>query len=274
MPSPSITLNNGVEIPQLGFGTWQVSAAEVEGVVSQALEAGYRHVDTAQMYGNEAGVGAAVRASGLPREEVFVTSKLSNSAHGDAMAAFDRTMDALGLEQLDLFLVHWPLPTLVDYVQTWRAMEEIAATGRVRAIGVSNFQPEHIARLLAETDTVPAVNQIEVHPYFVQDAVRADNLAHGIHVEAWSPLAQGTIFADPVVAAIAAELGRSRSQVVLRWHVQRGDVVMPKSVTPSRMAENAALFDFELSPEQMGRITALDRGTRIGPDPDSFAWLP
>ena len=274
MSSPMITLNNGVQIPQLGFGTWQVPAEDAELVVSQALEAGYRHIDTAQMYGNEAGVGAAVRASGLPRDEVFVTSKLSNAAHGDAMTAFDRTMDALGFEQLDLFLIHWPLPTLVDYVATWRAMEEIAATGRVRAIGVSNFQPAHIARLLAETETVPAVNQIEVHPYFAQDAVRADNHAHQIAVEAWSPLAQGTVLTDPEVVAVAQEAGLSPSQVVLRWHLQRGDIVLPKSVTPSRMAQNLAVLDVELTGEQLDRISALDRGTRTGPDPDVFAFVP
>jgi len=275
MPSTAITLNNGVKIPQLGFGTWRVPAAEAERVVGEAIELGYRHLDTAQMYGNEAGVGAAVRASGLARDELFVTSKLGNGAHApaDALLAFDRTMEALGLEQLDLFLIHWPLPQVGDFVETWTALEEIAASGRCRAIGVSNFQPHHVERLLAETGTVPAVNQIEVHPYFAQDAVRAHNLARGILVEAWSPLAQGTVLGDPVVAAVAAEVGRSASQVVLRWHLQRGDVVFPKSVTPSRMAENLAVFDFTLSDEQMTRITGLDRGGRIGPDPDTFSVL-
>ena len=272
MSSPTITLNDAVQIPQLGFGTWQVPAADAERVVGQAIELGYRHLDTAQMYRNEAGVGAAVRASGLPREELFVTSKLSNGAHdpADALAAFDRSMDALGLDQLDLFLIHWPLPQVGDFVETWRALEQIAASGRCRAIGVSNFQPHHVERLLAETGTVPAVNQIEVHPYFVQDEVRAHNHERGIVVEAWSPLAQGTVLGDPVVTAVAAELGCTASQVVLSWHLRRGDVVFPKSVTPSRMAENLAAGDVTLTDEQMARITGLDRVGRIGPDPDTL----
>lgn len=268
---PTLPLLDGRGIPQLGFGTFKIPPAETERAVLQALEAGYRHIDTAEMYGNEAEVGAALRSSGLDREEVFVTSKLNNGFHAypDAVAAFDRTMADLGLDELDLFLIHWPMPE-VGFVETWRAMVAIAATGRCRSIGVSNFNPHHVEEAVAATGVTPAVNQIEVHPYLAQDAVRADNRARGVVVEAWSPLAKGRAVADPVVRAVAAEVGRTPAQVVLRWHVQRGDVVIPKSVNPSRVAENAALFDFALTDAQMASITALDRGERTGPDPDTF----
>ncbi|MGY1740583.1 MULTISPECIES: aldo/keto reductase [unclassified Blastococcus] len=274
---PTIRLNNGVEIPQLGFGVYQIPPAETADAVTTALEIGYRHIDTAEMYGNEKGVGEAIRRSGLDRGEVFVTSKLNNGFHrrDDALRAFDRTLADLGTDHLDLFLIHWPLPTIdVDYVETWKAMEEIYAGGRCRAIGVSNFNPHHLRRLFAETEVRPAVNQIEVHPYLVQDDVRAFGAEHQIVTEAWSPIAQGKVLDDPVVEEVAERLGRTPAQVVLRWHVQRGDVVFPKSVTRSRIEENVALFDFELDQDAMTAITALDRNERTGPDPDTFDYVP
>jgi 2,5-diketo-D-gluconate reductase A len=272
-----VTLNNGVEIPQLGFGVYQIPPEDTQEAVATALEVGYRHIDTAEMYGNEKGVGAAIAASGIPRDEIFVTSKLNNGFHrrDDALRAFDRTLEDLGTERLDLFLVHWPLPGIdVDYVETWKAMEEIYAGGRCRAVGVSNFQPHHLRRLFAETQVRPAVNQIEVHPYLVQDEVRAFDADHEIVTEAWSPIAQGKVLGDPVVVRIAQALDRTPAQVVLRWHVQRGDVVFPKSSSRERMAENFALFDFELGAEDMTALTALDRGERTGPDPDTFNYVP
>jgi 2,5-diketo-D-gluconate reductase A len=273
---PEVTLNNGVRIPQLGFGVWQVAPADTTQATLQALEVGYRHIDTAEMYGNEKEVGEAVRRSGIPRQEVFVTSKLNNGfhAHADALAAFDRSLDDLGFDYLDLFLIHWPLPGVGDYVETWRAMAEIYSSGRARAVGVSNFQAHHLEKLFEQTELVPAVNQIEVHPYLTQDALRAFNTKHGIATEGWSPLAQGRIIGEPAVKAIADRLGRTTAQVALRWHIQRGDIVFPKSVTPERVRENFALFDFELSAEDMAAISALNRDERIGPDPDSFNWIP
>ncbi|WP_233492143.1 aldo/keto reductase [Blastococcus sp. TF02A-30] len=276
-PVPGIALNNGVEIPQLGFGVYQVPPEDTADVVAQALEVGYRHIDTAEMYGNEKGVGEAIARSGLDRAEVFVTSKLNNGFHrrDDALRAFDRTLADLGLEQLDLFLIHWPLPGIdVDYVETWKAMEEIYRSGRCRAIGVSNFNPHHLNRLFDETEVVPAVNQIEVHPYLAQDDVRAFDAQHGIVTEAWSPIAQGKVLDDPAITAIAERVGRTPAQVVLRWHVQRGDVVFPKSVSRERMAQNFALFDFELGQDDMATLTGLDRAERTGPDPDTFNYIP
>ncbi|WP_333768389.1 aldo/keto reductase [Streptomyces sp. IBSBF 2435] len=273
---PGLTLNNGIAIPQLGFGTYQIEPQDTREAVRTALDIGYRHIDTAQMYGNEKEVGQAVRDSGLPRGEVFVTSKLNNGHHayGDALSAFARTLDDLGLEYLDLFLIHWPLPEVGDYVETWKALEEILRSGRVKAIGVSNFQPHHVERLLEETGTVPAVNQIEVHPYLTQDDVRAFDTAHGIATEAWSPIAQGKVLDDPVITAIAERLDRTPAQVTLRWHLQRGDIVFPKSVTPARVAENFRLFDFDLTQDDVDAISALDRGERTGPDPDTFNYVP
>jgi 2,5-diketo-D-gluconate reductase A len=273
---PEVTLNNGVSIPQLGFGVWQVAPAETTEATLQALEVGYRHIDTAEMYGNEKEVGEAVRRSGIPRQEVFVTSKLNNGFHAyaDALAAFDRSLDDLGFDYLDLFLIHWPLPDVGDYVETWRAMAEIYASGRARAVGVSNFQAHHLEKLFEQTELVPAVNQIEIHPYLSQDELRAFNAEHGIATEGWSPLAQGRIIGEPVVKAIADRLGRTTAQVALRWHIQRDDIVFPKSVTPERVRENFALFDFELSADDMAAISALNRDERIGPDPDSFNWIP
>jgi 2,5-diketo-D-gluconate reductase A len=274
---PSIRLNNGVEIPQLGFGVYQIPPEETAEAVGRALEIGYRHIDTAEMYGNEKQVGEAVAASGLDRGDVFVTSKLNNGFHrrDDALRAFDGTLEALGFEQLDLFLIHWPLPTIdVDYVETWKAMEEIYASGRCRAVGVSNFNPHHLRRLFGETEVRPAVNQIEVHPYLAQDDVRAFDAEHEIVTEAWSPIAQGKVLDDPAITAIAERLGRTPAQVVLRWHVQRGDVVFPKSVTPERIRQNFEIFDFSLEEGDMASITGLDRHERTGPDPDTFAYIP
>jgi 2,5-diketo-D-gluconate reductase A len=269
---PTVLLNNGVEIPQLGFGVFKVPPEQTEDVTRTALEIGYRHVDTAQMYGNEAGVGRAVRAAGLARDEVFVTSKLNNPNHArdDALRSFDGTLAELGFDHVDLFLIHWPLPGVGDFVETWHAMEEIYRSGRARAIGVSNFTPQHLRRLLAAAEVVPAVNQIEVHPYLVQDDVRAFGAEHGIVTEAWAPIARGRVLDDPVITTIAKRLERTPAQVTLRWAIQRGDVVFPKSVTRSRIEENFDLFDFELTDDEMAEITALDRQERTGPDPDTM----
>lgn len=276
MTVPTITLNNGVEIPQLGFGVFQVPPEDTKGVVLEAFEVGYRHVDTAQMYRNEAGVGAALAESGLARDDVFVTTKLNNGylEHDAALDAFRRSLDALGTDHVDLFLIHWPLPTVTDYVARWRTLEQIYADGGARAIGVSNFQTAHLHRLRDETTVTPAVNQIEVHPYLRNDAARAAGSELGIVTEAWSPIAQGKVLEDPTLLRIAGSVGRTPAQVTLRWHLQRGDVVFPKSVTRSRMEENFALFGFELSTTDMADIDALDRHQRTGPDPDVFDYVP
>jgi 2,5-diketo-D-gluconate reductase A len=274
---PTIRLNNGVEIPQLGFGVFQVKPDETVEAVTNALEVGYRHIDTAEMYGNEKEVGEAIRRSGIDRSEVFVTSKLNNGfhAHDDALKAFDQSLDDLGFEYLDLFLVHWPLPGIdVDYVETWKAMEEIYASGRSRAIGVSNFHETHLRRIFEATETTPAVNQIEVSPYLTQDPLRAFNHDHEIAVEAWSPIARGKVNDDPAIKQVAESVGRTPAQVTLRWHVQRGDIVFPKSVNRGRMEENFALFDFELDESAMAALTGLDRGERTGPNPDEFNYIP
>jgi 2,5-diketo-D-gluconate reductase A len=274
---PTIRLNNGVEIPQLGFGVYQVPPEDTADAVATALEIGYRHIDTAEMYGNEKGVGEGIRASGVPREEVFVTSKLNNGfhAHDDALKAFDGTLEALGSDYVDLFLIHWPLPGIdVDYVETWKALEEIYESGRAKSIGVSNFNAHHLRKLHGETEVIPAVNQIEVHPYLAQDELRAFNAQHQIATEAWSPIAQGKVLDDPAVLRVAERVGRTPAQVTLRWHVQRGDIVFPKSVTRSRVEENFDIFDFELSEDDLREITALDRNERTGPDPDTFNYIP
>jgi 2,5-diketo-D-gluconate reductase A len=273
---PTITLNNGVEIPQLGFGVFQIPPDETVKATTTALEVGYRHIDTAQMYGNEREVGIAVRESGIPRGEVFVTSKLNNNRleRDDILRSFDTTLADLGFEYLDLFLVHWPLPGVSDYVARWKAMEEIYASGRVKAIGVSNFQPHHLRDLFASSEVRPAVNQIEVHPYLTQDEVRAFGAEHGIVTEAWAPIAKGKVADDAVIQGIAAQVGRTPAQVTLRWHVQRGDVVFPKSVTRTRVEENFDIFDFELDEEAMSAISALNRDERTGPNPDEFNYVP
>jgi 2,5-diketo-D-gluconate reductase A len=276
MTVPTITLNNGVQIPQLGFGVFQIDPSDTKKATETALEIGYRHIDTAQMYGNEKEVGQAVAASGLDRADVFVTSKLNNDSHGPTIAleAFDRSLDALGFDYLDLFLVHWPMPDVLDYVETWKAMEQIYESGRAKAIGVSNFQPHHLRRLHAETTITPAVNQIEVHPYLTNDEVRAFDAEHGIATEAWSPIAQGKVLDDPVIERIAEAHSKTPAQVTLRWHIERGDIVFPKSVTPSRVKENFEIFDFELSADEHSDITDLNRNERTGPDPDTFNMIP
>jgi 2,5-diketo-D-gluconate reductase A len=274
MAIPTIELNDGNSIPQLGFGVFQIDPAETAQAVQTALEAGYRHIDTAEMYRNEKGVGDGIRASGIDRADVFVTSKLNNGFHrpGDARKAFAETLAALGFDHVDLFLIHWPLPTRYDgdFVSTWKTLEEFKRDGRARSIGVSNFQVAHLQRLADETDTVPAVNQIEAHPYLLNDEVRKFGEGRGIATEAWSPIAQGAVLDDPVIEAIAGELDRTPAQVVLRWHIQRGSIVFPKSSNPARIRENIELFDFELGAEQVARIDALDRGEagRTGPNPD------
>ena len=277
---PSIDLNDGNTIPQLGFGTFQIEPEDTAEAVSKAIEIGYRHIDTAQMYGNEREVGEGIRNSGVDRGNIFITSKLNNSNHepDDARESFEKTLSELGFDYVDLFLIHWPLPTRYDgdYVSTWQAMEEFKNDGRSRSIGVSNFQPEHLEKLASETDTVPAINQIEVHPYFTNEAVREYDQKHGIATEAWSPIAQGGVLEDSTINEIADKVEKTTAQVVLRWHIQRGDIVFPKSVTPSRIEENFDLFDFELESGDMEAIAALDKGEdgRTGPNPDKFDYIP
>jgi 2,5-diketo-D-gluconate reductase A len=272
---PTITLNDGKTIPQLGFGVFQIKPEDTKDAVLTALEIGYRHIDTAEMYRNEAEVGQALEASGIPRDEIFVTSKLSNAAHEPA-AALDRakrSADLLG-GYTDLFLIHWPLATISDFVPTWKALEQVYADGTSRSIGVSNFQQHHLSKLHEQTTITPAVNQIEVHPYLTQDPLRAFGAQHGIATEAWSPIAQGLVLTDPTIVRIAGALDKTPAQVTLRWHIQRGDIVFPKSVTRSRIEENFAIFDFELSDEDMTDITTLNRDERTGGNPDTLDWVP
>jgi 2,5-diketo-D-gluconate reductase A len=270
---PVISLNNGTRLPQLGFGVFRVGDTEAVGVVGTALQEGYRSVDSAAGYENERGVGEAIARSGLPRGEVFVTTKLTNHSHGfdRALRAFDGSLELLGLDYVDLYLIHWPRPHHDLYVETWRALEKIYAGGRAKAIGVSNFQIPHLQRLLDETDIVPAVNQIELHPYLTQPELRAFHADHGIVTEAWSPLAKGgRLLADPVVTTIAEKYARTPAQIVLRWHIQLGNMVIPKSVTASRISENIDVFGFELAPDDVDAIADLNTGHRTGPDPDTF----
>jgi 2,5-diketo-D-gluconate reductase A len=283
---PNITLNDGTTIPQLGYGTLAIqpdresteqNARLTAEIVGQAVDAGYRHIDTAQAYGTEQGVGRAVAASGIPREEIYITSKLANANHApaDLRRSFETTLENLGVEQLDLFLIHWPLPTLYDgdYVSSWRALTEFVADGRLRSAGVSNFQPAHLARIIDETGVTPAVNQFETHPYFTNDAVREACRRHAIAVEAHSPLGHsGEPLTDETIARIAAEHQKSVAQVILRWHMQLGTIAIPKSANPERMAENLDVFDFALSADEINAIHALDRGPngRVGPDPDTY----
>jgi 2,5-diketo-D-gluconate reductase A len=275
---PEIMLNNGRSIPQFGFGVFQIKPDDTVEAVGTALQAGYRHIDTAQMYRNEKQVGEAIAKSGLDRADIYVTTKLSNASHlpDDAAAAFAGSLDALGLDYVDLFLIHWPLPTRYggDYVSTWKTLEEFYHDGRARSIGTSNFQPHHLRRLHTETEVPPAVNQIEVHPYLTQDDVRQFCAGHQIAIEAWSPIAQGLVLDDPTIVEIAGRAGKTPAQVVLRWHIERGDIIFPKSTTPARIRENIDIFDWELSGADVEAISALDKNERTGPDPDKFDMIP
>lgn len=269
---PSLSLHDGIEMPQLGFGVFQVPPEHTQGAVELALEAGYRHIDTAAAYRNEAGVGAALAASGLPREDVFVTTKLWNAqqGHDSTLVALEESLGRLGLDHVDLYLIHWPVPSEDRFVETWRAFERIYEEESARTIGVSNFRIEDLERLEVETGTRPTVNQIELHPRLQQAQLRAFHARHTIATEAWSPLAQGGLLGDETIVAIAERHGRTPAQVILRWHLQLGNVVIPKSVTPERIRENIELFDFGLGDEDMAEFAKLDRGERIGPDPETF----
>ena len=269
---PAITLNDGVEIPQLGYGVFQIPPEETVEATTRAFETGYRHIDTAAAYRNEAEVGQAFRASGLDRDEVFITTKCFNDSHGyeQAKQAFQDSIGRLELEFVDLYLIHWPVPSHDQYVETWKAFVELRDQGLIRSIGVSNFQPAHLQRIVDETGVTPSVNQVELHPRFQQAGLRREHEDRGIVTEAWSPLAQGAVLDDPVLTEIAEAHDKTAGQVVLRWHVQLGNVVFPKSVTPERVEENFDIFGFHLSQEEMERIEALDAGERQGPDPDTF----
>lgn len=280
MTVPNLTLHDGTAIPQLGFGVFQVPPDQTAETVLTAFEVGYRHIDTAQMYQNEEGVGAAIKDSGLDRDDLYITTKLNNGFHrpDDARRAIEESLEKLGLEQTDLFLIHWPLPTRYDgdFVSTWEALIEAQKAGRTRSIGVSNFQPAHLDRIVAETGVVPVVNQVEVHPFFANEEVRAANARHGVLTEAWSPIAQGKVNDDDVMGELATLVGKSPAQVALRWHIQRGDIVFPKSMHRERMQQNFDLFDFELSDTHMSAIAGLDLGEagRLGPNPDEFDYIP
>ena len=269
---PSITLHDGIEIPQLGYGVFQVPPEETQRAVESALEAGYRHIDTAAAYRNEKGVGAALAASGLPREDYFVTTKLWDSQQGyvSALAAFEASLGRLGLDHVDLYLIHWPAPTEGRFIDTWRAFEQIHGEEAARTIGVSNFRIEDLELLQREMETLPTVNQIELHPRLQQADLRAWHGEHGIVTEAWSPLAQGALLDDETIVSVAEAHGKTPAQVILRWHLRLGNVVIPKSVRPERIRENIEIFDFELSDEEMSAIEDLDSGSRIGPDPATF----
>jgi 2,5-diketo-D-gluconate reductase A len=272
---PDVTLNNDVSMPQLGFGVFQVPDAEVETAVTTAIDVGYRSIDTARAYENEPGTGRAIKSCGVPREEIFVTTKLWNADHGhdSTLRACEASLDRLDLDYLDLYLIHWPMPTRDRYLDTWRAFERLLADGRVRAIGVSNFQPEHLTRVMDAFDVVPAVNQIELHPYLQQAELRSVHAKHGIATEAWSPLGQGKgLLEDKTLAQIAAKHGKTPAQVAIRWQLQQGHVVIPKSVTPARIVENFEVTDFELDGGDLAAIAALESGTRYGPDPATFDY--
>ncbi|WP_277455468.1 aldo/keto reductase [Janibacter sp. DB-40] len=280
MDIPTSQLNDGHSIPQLGFGVFQVPPEDTAETVRAALEVGYRHIDTAQMYGNEEGVGQAIAESGIPREELFITSKLNNGNHrpADAERSFEETLRRLGTDRVDLFLIHWPLPTRYDgdFVSTWRTLTGFREDGRARSVGVSNFQPAHLSRIIDETGEVPAVNQIELHPYFGNEQARSASLEHDIRIEAWSPIAQGKVIDDAVLTRIGERHGKTASQVALRWHLQRDHIIFPKSMRRARMQENLEILDFVLSGEEMAEVSALDQGAsgRIGPDPDTFDVVP
>jgi 2,5-diketo-D-gluconate reductase A len=280
MTVPTITLHDQTTIPQLGFGVFLVPPDQTAKTVLNAFEVGYRHIDTAQMYQNEAGVGEAIAASGIPRDELYITTKLNNGFHrpDDARRSLDVSLARLGLDHVDLFLIHWPLPTRYDgdFVTTWRTMAEFVEDGRATSVGVSNFQPAHLDRIVSETGVVPVLNQVEVHPFFGNETVREACARHGVAVEAWAPIARGKVAENDTITGIADRLGRTPAQVALRWHIQRGDIVFPKTVTPERMRENFDIFDFELADDDMAAITALDRGEkgRTGPNPDTFDMIP
>jgi 2,5-diketo-D-gluconate reductase A len=269
---PRIALRDDGQIPQLGFGVFQIPQEDTVEAVTHALSAGYRHIDTAAIYGNEGEVGQAIKASGIPREELFITTKCFNNDHGyeQAKHAFKASLDRLELDYLDLYLIHWPVPSKDLYVETWKAFVELQKDGFVRSIGVSNFQAAHLRRIIDETGVTPSVNQIELHPYLQQQGLRREHEDRGIVTEAWSPIAQGKVLDDDVLTEIGKGHGKSASQVTLRWHLQLGNVVFPKSVTKERIEENLDVFDFHLSESEMERIAALDAGTRLGPDPDAF----
>ena len=271
---PGIELNNGATIPQLGFGVFQIDPSDTAETVMTALDVGYRHIDTAQMYGNEAEVGEAVAKSDIPRDQLWITTKCNNSNHGyeDSQSALDESLRVMGLDHVDLYLIHWPLPGKDLYVDTWKGLEKAHEDGKARTIGVSNFQPHHLDRLLSETETVPAINQIELHPHMQQAGLRSYHERHGIRTEAWSPIGQGKGLLDaPEFADIAQAHGKSPAQVVLRWHIQLGNIIFPKSVTPERIRENFEIFDFELSDDEMNTINNMEKAERLGPDPDEFA---
>ncbi len=274
MPSdiPTIPLGDGVDIPQFGLGVFQVPPEDTTENVTHAIEAGYRHIDTAKAYRNEAEVGQAVRASGRPREDFFITTKCFNSDHGydQATRALKTSLGQLEMEHVDLYLIHWPVPSQDLYVETWQALIDVQKAGLVRSIGVSNFQPDHLARIIDETGVTPSVNQVELHPLLQQPGLRREHADRGIVTEAWSPLAQGKALDAPAIEEIAEAHDKSPGQVVLRWHIQLGNVVFPKSVTVERIQQNIDIFDFELSGDEMAAIEALDAGERTGPDPDTF----
>jgi 2,5-diketo-D-gluconate reductase A len=274
---PTIKLNDGNVIPQLGFGVWQVPPDITAACCTEALRTGYRSIDTAEGYQNEEGVGQAVREGGVPRSEIFITSKLRNGEHrrDNALRAFDQTMQKLGIDQLDLFLIHWPMPARGDYVEAWKTMIELRNAGRIRSIGVSNFDLDHLDRIIADTGVVPVVNQIELHPRFQQRDKRAFHKKHNIAIESWSPLGSGRLIDDPAIAAIAKKHGKSAAQVMIRWHLDEGLIVIPKSVTASRIRENIAVFDFALDDADRRAITAMDdpKGGRIGPAPTKAEFV-
>lgn len=270
----SLTLNDGNSIPRMGFGVYQISPADTESAVAGALQAGYRHIDTAALYGNEREVGRAITASGVPRDEVYVVTKLWNSDQGydSALSAFEASMDRLGLDFLDLYLIHWPLPSRGKFIDTFRALAHLRDQGRIASIGVSNFEPEHLETLIDGTGIVPVVNQIELHPSFTQAKLREVHARLGIATAAWAPLGRGLLLSHPTVTTLAQRYGKTPAQVILRWHLQLGNIAIPKSVHPDRIASNVDVFDFELGESDMAALSSLDDGTRLGPDPRTFDY--